>query len=239
MVHAKAAKRCLDCKRRLTGHGNSKRCRRCAARHRYVVEHGKPPDRIVAKCEVCRKQFSDYASNRRRSKVLFCSAPCRAAWVGVKNSISRGGDGRRRTKKERDVLDYRLHAAARRAAAGRRYREKRPEILAAIKARNRDLKREVVSAYGGKCVCCGEAHIEFLTIDHTDGGGAAHRARQGKGRGIYRDLQRRGFPKDGYQCLCLNCNISLGFYGYCPHRPEVTRVMNKAPKRPGRKRTVA
>jgi len=85
----------------------------------------------------------------------------------------------------------------------------------------RRLKQQVIDAYGGSCACCGETVFEFMTIDHTLGDGAEHR-REIKGVGasfrVYRDLIQRGFP-EGYQILCVNCNVSRGRYGYCPHRP--------------------
>ncbi|MFM9966734.1 MAG: hypothetical protein ACKV2Q_36640 [Planctomycetaceae bacterium] len=122
----------------------------------------------------------------------------------------------------------------------RNYKLNRDAIVSKIRERKRQLKAEVMNAYGGACACCGESHIEFLTIDHVDGSGAEHRRRVGKGEGIYRDLKARGFPKDGYQVLCLNCNIALGFYGYCPHRPEVKRAYRGQQRgRAGRKRSVA
>ena len=92
-------------------------------------------------------------------------------------------------------------------------------------------------AYGGSCECCGENRIEFLTIEHTDGSGATHRksslsARKGGSR-LYRELKQLGWPRVfeiadgnfheviGIQLLCMNCNASRGYYGYCPHdEPE-------------------
>src|ERR1700686_4807799 len=40
-----------------------------------------------------------------------------------------------------------------------------------------NLKTEIISNYGGKCECCGEDHIEFLTIDHINQNGAEDRER--------------------------------------------------------------
>lgn len=78
------------------------------------------------------------------------------------------------------------------------------------------LKDEVFEAYGGyKCACCGEPIREFLTIDHVNGDGAAHRRKIGSAA-IYRWLKREGFP-DGYQVLCMNCNWAKGVFGACPH----------------------
>ena len=85
---------------------------------------------------------------------------------------------------------------------------------------NRKLKEETFVAYGGKCVCCGELHLEFLAIDHIKGEGLKHRKELGGLHGIqfYAWLKRQGFPKDKYRLLCHNCNQALGLYGYCPHQ---------------------
>ena len=66
------------------------------------------------------------------------------------------------------------------------------------------------------CACCGEKHIEFLGIDHINNDGAQERKRLGHGN-IHQHLKNLGYP-DGYRVLCHNCNMSRGFYGYCPHK---------------------
>jgi hypothetical protein len=95
------------------------------------------------------------------------------------------------------------------------YREKEN---AANVARRRKNRLEAIEHYGGNCACCGEQRIEFLAIDHINGGGGEER------RSInYPDfstwLRLRGWP-DGYRVLCHNCNMSMGLYGYCPHKTE-------------------
>lgn len=85
---------------------------------------------------------------------------------------------------------------------------------------NKKLKKETINAYGGKCKCCGEDQLLFLTIEHSKHDGAAHRKKFG-GRGgdrIYRDLKKRGFPKDlGIEVLCWNCQRSSFMRQDCPH----------------------
>ena len=68
------------------------------------------------------------------------------------------------------------------------------------------------------CECCGEDRIEFLSIDHKAGDGAAHRREIGHGRGnnICNWIIRNGFPPL-FRVLCMNCNCARGHYGYCPH----------------------
>lgn len=86
-------------------------------------------------------------------------------------------------------------------------------------AKDKELRESVLEHYGHKCSCCGESRSEFLALDHADGGG--HKAREEKihpksGKALYKWIQERGYP-DMFRLLCHNCNLSLGFYGYCPH----------------------
>ena len=37
------------------------------------------------------------------------------------------------------------------------------------------------------------------------------------GKTFYSYLRNKGWPT-GYRVLCHNCNMSLGFYGHCPHQ---------------------
>ena len=77
------------------------------------------------------------------------------------------------------------------------------------------LKEKVLLYYGSECNCCREKNKEFLSIDHINGGGAQHR-KLIKHCNFNRWLVKNNFPK-GYRILCMNCNFSLGIYGYCPH----------------------
>lgn len=92
------------------------------------------------------------------------------------------------------------------------------------------IKAEMVAAYGGKCVCCGETRFEFLTINHKHGGGRQHRlslkgnARVG-GVNFYFWLRKQGWPQEDYDLHCFNCNCAKGFLGYCPHEREREAAM--------------
>jgi hypothetical protein len=83
----------------------------------------------------------------------------------------------------------------------------------------RRLKREVLSHYGGaRCVCCGEAGLAFLTVDHVRGNGAEHRRELGvTGFKFYRWLKKQDFPP-GYQVLCMGCNWAKRRQQCCPHQ---------------------
>ena len=235
-------KDCLDCGKPLRGRNNPQRCKSCAIRHRYFLKHGHPAPRMIANCDACGLEFSDYVSNRRKGSEHFCSPECRASWTGIKNSIRLGGDGIKRSKSEKDAIYYRAghNANVVRLRANRHYTDNKQETLRRRRENDRQAKQAVVDAYGGQCVCCGESQIEFLTIDHINNDGALHRRRVGKGRRIYRDLIAQGFPKDNYRLLCFNCNITRGFYGYCPHKPEEKSYVSKVPLGvAGRRRSVA
>lgn len=83
-------------------------------------------------------------------------------------------------------------------------------------------KQEVIEKYGGLCVCCGEAHLRLLTIDHINNDG--HAFKQGKtrlkGSPLYGYLKKEGFPLN-VQVLCFNCNIGRhNNGGVCPHKGE-------------------
>jgi hypothetical protein len=52
----------------------------------------------------------------------------------------------------------------------------RPRALQAQRDCNRKLKEAAYKAYGGfRCACCGEAEPLFLSLDHVNNDGAAHR----------------------------------------------------------------
>lgn len=83
----------------------------------------------------------------------------------------------------------------------------------------RKIRLEVIEAYGATCVCCDEKRIQFLTLDHIQGGGGAHRQRLGA-RGVYNEVKRLGFPRDTFRLLCMNCNFARRFGKQCPHEME-------------------
>ena len=92
------------------------------------------------------------------------------------------------------------------------------KVYASRIRRSREIKLEVLSHYGSKCACCGESRLEFLCMDHINGGGSKHRKSR-KFSTIYRWLLSNNYPP-GFRVLCHNCNMSLGLYGYCPHKEE-------------------
>jgi len=86
----------------------------------------------------------------------------------------------------------------------------------------RQLRDEVIDAYGGKCACCDETRKEFLTIDHIDGDGAKQKREIGVAgsTGLYYWLRQNDYP-EGFQVLCFNCNMGKRNYSVCPHNKEI------------------
>src|SRR5438105_2781991 len=93
--------------------------------------------------------------------------------------------------KERDRGDKQLCAAC------------APIHAAHCKEVHDKVRRDAFNAYGGpQCACCGTLVDEFLTMDHIDGGGAAHRAELrgnknqsgGGGLKLYYWLKRNNYP---------------------------------------------
>jgi hypothetical protein len=85
----------------------------------------------------------------------------------------------------------------------------------------------VIKAYGNKCKCCKENRTEFLCIDHIKGNGDGRRHRKKVGNTIkwlYKQLVKGKIYKSRFRVLCHNCNLSLGFYGYCPHKNKKVKI---------------
>jgi hypothetical protein len=88
------------------------------------------------------------------------------------------------------------------------YREKHKTKLKIYQnKRNLNNRLKVISFYSNNEMCCNickENIIDFLTIDHINGGGRKEKVH---GSGLYSKLVKNNFP-DGFQILCWNCNCS-------------------------------
>lgn len=105
----------------------------------------------------------------------------------------------------------------------RYYVSNRDQIRAEAAVKHRVRKAEVIGAYGGVCVCCGETNLGFLTLDHVNNDGKAHRMELGHGRAsarVYAWAKANGYPSV-LQVLCMNCNCGKQWNGgVCPHEEE-------------------
>jgi hypothetical protein len=105
------------------------------------------------------------------------------------------------------------------------YAQWRRENKEKTSKKNRDYKErmrsQVFEHYGNRCSCCGETRREFFAMDHVNGGGNKHRRlnRLTNAADLFLYIIRHNFP-DEFRILCHNCNMSRGFYGFCPHERE-------------------
>jgi hypothetical protein len=95
-----------------------------------------------------------------------------------------------------------------------------PEGKASRERRRWALKMEFITAYGGKCTCCGESEPRFLTLEHIYHDGYEERLKYGTAF-HYARLKKLGWPKDRYTLYCMNCNFSTRFGEPCPHKTLV------------------
>ena len=80
-------------------------------------------------------------------------------------------------------------------ATRKRYRLNREKILLRHKLYRQKRRRLVIDKYGGKCVCCGETKLEFLSMDHVNGGGTKERLKmKSSTTEFYRQIVKEKFP---------------------------------------------
>jgi hypothetical protein len=99
--------------------------------------------------------------------------------------------------------------------------QNREKVLVIQKQYRLRRKIKVLEKYSNgniECSCCRESVLEFLSIDHINGGGTSHR-KSLKSADIYAWLLKNDFPK-GFRILCHNCNQAIGKYGICPHKRD-------------------
>lgn len=209
--HPKRRLYCVECTRKLHVAYTSK--------HR---EKNKQSPRIVT-CKSCGKEF-DASHTGRTWRCPDCILEYQREYA------------------KKDKERHREYSRKYRANLGDAYREKmvqrRRDALAAMtpeeqaEFRKREaeksirlnaiLREQVFAAYGGyKCSCCGETEPMFLSIDHVNNDGAEMRKNGVHSRGgspFYQWLRKNGFP-DGFQVLCMNCNVGKHRNGgICPHK---------------------
>ncbi len=90
------------------------------------------------------------------------------------------------------------------------------KLVSAQTRRTKQLRAQVLDAYGGACVCCGTTIEAFLCLDHVGNTGFYDRKVHGVGIKFYQWLIQRGFPPE-IQILCVNCNLAKSKLGFCPH----------------------
>jgi hypothetical protein len=158
------------------------------------------------KCPTCKElhPLSNFVRNPTSGDGYGVCKPCRR----VRDAANREANRER----------FRAEHAAWRAA-------NREHVRAYARRKAAELRDAVLAAYGGECACCGEQQQEFLTLDHIEGGGTAHR--KATHRKVYEQLRRDGFPP-GYRIFCWNCNWAYRLSGSCPHQQTERRDLHLA-----------
>lgn len=171
-----------------------------------------------------------------RCKELFCSSCGEAQFV----RLSRIKDNytcqkcsvilkNKRVKNHCKVCDVILDEKTEKVYSGKRVGVICSSCFKLQESRKRtEQKEKVIGLLGKKCACCGESHIEFLTVDHINNDGKVQRANNRKFSGdkFYKWILKN-WPDLDYdlQLLCWNCNEAKQIYGKCPHKGS-----NFAPK---------
>lgn len=121
--------------------------------------------------------------------------------------------------REASRRNYQKHKEERRKRDKERYCKNRERILRKNKEwrerhrgrelkRKRELKIQIITLLGGKCVHCGFSDIRALQIDHVYDNGSQERKKFRSYSSYYKNILKKikSGSKD-YQCLCANCNV--------------------------------
>jgi hypothetical protein len=171
-------------------------------------------ERAVSKCQECRRTYFKQHYQKQRQAV----SEKRKQW-------RKEHPEEQREKKKKEYAKFKadpIRVAAckvKRRLTERRRRAMNPTYKIREAERKRRIKILVINQYSNgtnQCACCGEHSLEFLVIDHINGGGGRHRREV---KNLYPWLIGNGFP-EGFRVLCHNCNFALGIFGFCPHKTK-------------------
>ncbi len=243
---------CLVCGKRPPA-DKGRMCAACRERVRLTDEKRRKENRAKGLCVQCGKQLPEDTGPEcatcharaqlagaklrkgRKAKRLCheCGKKLSEDDKGTRCSTCRARAKRDNAKRRKERTDKGLCPCGSPTTPERKTCERCQTRTARFKAK---IKDEVFAAYGGyKCACCGETHKEFLQIDHVNNDGAEHRRKIGGSGRLYGWLKKHGFPQEGFQVLCLNCNWAKRLYGYCrPHQDDSHREV-KGVQRTGRR----
>lgn len=159
-----------------------------------------------------------------RSKPLFCFHSTEKNDTGVIARCKKCISDSYKTKEYRlKINKLNKENREKRLEYNRRWRKKNKEKeLKKQRIARLKLRVQVINHYGGKCQCCGEIELNFLTVDHVNRDGNKHRKQIGIGGGVlYGWLRKNNFPK-GFRILCHNCNWGVHVEnGVCPHKVNI------------------
>lgn len=156
---------------------------------------------ISAKCSKCGpRPIEEFYLHRGRPRTK-----CKLCW----SDVNRASYGANRVPRIRAAVERKQRSPEKNQEHNRNSRQRS--------------RMKILRAYGGEkpsCLCCGESELAFLTLDHTEGGGNAHRRKitgtTSGGSKFYAWIIRNSYPP-GFRILCHNCNYGMARPGGCPH----------------------
>lgn len=172
----------------------------------------------MKKCTRCliEKSLDDFYNHK-------ASSDGKMSWCKTCRRETRGKENARRRELYANDMEWR---DKKRASDRQAYQRRKTEAQEHQRSKYRSMKETIFERYGGKCECCGETRKEFFAIDHVFGGGTRARREQRHNQSLYLMLSKCEERLKEYRILCHNCNMSKGFYGYCPHDIDKSNIVS-------------
>lgn len=183
-------------------------------------------------CPNCNQELPVHRFSTDRSRTDGLARECRECDNARQRKWGRANPEKARAQKARAKIKLAAdpERTERYKAKNRAYSKSNKNPRKKYKAK---LLRQIFEHYGRECACCGETDPLFLTIDHINNDGAAHRREMGYKNGyrytlastdLHCWIRANGFP-DTFQVLCFNCNCGKARnHGICPHRETRRQV---------------
>lgn len=179
-------------------------------------------------CSICKKiqpLRSFYKNSRSRDGL---QQHCKTCHKVMTDRWDRNNIDRKRAVNRVSMAAYRKKHPEKTRELNRKYRELHgEEYKLAAREKNKRVRQEIISRYGGKCECCGLDDYRFLCFDHKDNDGYMHRKAVRAGWSLHRWIISSSYPKS-IRVLCFNCNFARAFYGgvnkICPHQQLARNV---------------
>ena len=161
---------------------------------RYLDLRKKPANGTSVPCVRCTRVriYTDY--DLKKNHVSDLCQPCSVAEYNERRP--------RKTKceKKKSAKEWFKKNKKRLAIYGSEYREK--------------IRLEMIAAYGGKCVKCGESDHIVLVLDHINDDAKEDKRLNNHSGGykMYMYLRRNNWPKGKHQLMCHNCNFKKEYF---------------------------
>jgi len=208
-----------------------RKCRSCGTEYPVILEHFAPDRRkrngLTSSCRPCVRKRSNEWRKNNPDKIWARKYPQLRKLVIQKwrgDNLIKIREKQKEARREYYKNNREKILMAQRKAHPDLYLRHKEKIAYKNKIRYASLRREMLTAYGNECTCCGESHSKFLTLEHIDRTGKEHRKGTGQSSAIYTDLKRKGWPKRGYTILCWNCNLAQSRGDTCPHTQRLNSI---------------